>query len=71
MGWDAVVSLGIAKTENPVFEAEDKTSSCWFLCNGICRWQFFIQSDFFFFLPIFYIKKKKYYHKAYPTPAEV
>lgn len=30
MGWDAVVSLGIAETENPVFEAEDKTSSCCF-----------------------------------------
>lgn len=28
-------------------------------------------SSLIFFLPICYIKKKKYYHKAYPTPAEV
>lgn len=31
----------------------------------------FSSSLIFYILPICYIKKKKYYHKAYPTPAEV
>lgn len=66
--WDGMQSWvwGLQKQKILFLKLKIRQVVVVFLCNGICRWQFFIQSDFFFVYLFVILKKRSIITKLIP-----